>query len=71
MTESRMAARFAMVGEMMVPLVTSEKIEAEARAWRMVAEDLAKGYRETRRDTIRLHAGLADYDELVEFYDAK
>ena len=69
MTESRMAARFAMVGEMMVPLSVSEDIEAEARAWRMVAEDLAKGYREA--DTIRLHAGLADYDELVEFYDAK
>ena len=69
MTESRMAARFAMVGEMMVPLATAEKIEAEARAWRMVAEDLAKGYREA--DTIRLHGGLADYDELVEFYDAK
>ena len=71
MTESRMAARFAMVGEMMVPLATAEKIEAEARAWRMVAEDLAKGYRETRRDTIRLHAGLADFDELVEFYGSK
>ena len=42
MTESRMAARFATVGEMMVPLVTSEEIEAEARAWRMVAEDLAE-----------------------------
>ena len=69
MTESRMAARFAIVGEMMVPLSVSEDIEAEARAWRMVAEDLAKGYREA--DTIRLHAGLADYDELVEFYDAK
>ena len=69
MTESRMAARFAMVGEMMVPLATSEDIEAEARAWRMVAEDLAKGYRD--KNTIRLHGGLADYDELVEFYDAK
>ena len=69
MTESRMAARFAMVGEMMVPLATSEDIEAEARAWRMIAEDLAKGYRET--DTIRLHGGLADYDELVEFYGSK
>ena len=69
MTESRMAARFAMVGEMMVPLATAEKIEAEARAWRMIAEDLAKGYRET--DTIRLHGGLADYDEMVEFYGVK
>ena len=69
MTESRMAARFAMVGEMMVPLSVSEDIEAEARAWRMVAEDLANGYRD--KDTIRLHGGLADYDELVEFYDAK
>ena len=69
MTESRMAARFAMVGEMMVPLATSEDIEAEARAWRMVAEDLAKGYR--KPDTIRLHAGLADYDELVELYGSK
>ena len=69
MTESRMAARFATIGEMMVPLSVSEDIEAEARAWRMVAEDLAKGYR--KPDTIRLHGGLADYDELVEFYDAK
>lgn len=69
MTESRMAAWFAMVGEMMVPLATSEEMEAEAKAWRMVAEDLAKGYRD--KDTIRLHGGLADYDELVEFYDAK
>ena len=69
MTDSRMAARFAMVGEMMVPLATSEDIEAEARAWRMVAEDLAKGYRD--KNTIRLHGGLADFDELVEFYDAK
>ena len=69
MTESRMAARFATIGEMMVPLSVSEDIEAEARAWRMVAEDLVKGYREA--DTIRLHGGLADYDELVEFYDAK
>jgi hypothetical protein len=68
-TESRMAARFAMVGEMMVPLSVSEDIEAEARAWRMVAEDLAKGYR--KPDTIRLHGGLADYDEMVEFYGAK
>ena len=69
MTESRMAARFAMVGEKMVPLSVSEDIEAEARAWRMVAEDLAKGYRD--KDTIRLHAGLADFDELVEFYGEK
>ena len=69
MTESRMAARFAMVGEMMVPLATSEDIEVEARAWRMVAEDLVKGYRDA--DTIRLHGGLADYDELVEFYGVK
>ena len=69
MTDSRMAARFAMVGEMMVPLATSEDIEAEARAWRMVAEDLANGYRD--KNTIRLHGGLADFDELVEFYDAK
>ena len=69
MTESRMAARFSTVGEMMVPLSVSEDIEAEARAWRMVAEDLAKGYREA--DTIRLHGGLADFDELVEFYGSK
>jgi hypothetical protein len=69
MTESRMAARFAMVGEMMVPLATSEEIEAEARAWRMIAEDLAKGYRD--KDTIRLHGGLADFDEMVEFYGVK
>lgn len=69
MTESRMAARFAMVGEMMVPLATSEEMEAEAKAWRMVAEDLAKGYRD--KDTIRLHGGLADYDALVEFYEVK
>ena len=69
MTESRMAARFALVGEKMVPLSVSEDIEAEARAWRMVAEDLAKGYRD--KDTIRLHGGLADFDELVEFYGSK
>ena len=69
MTESRMAARFATIGEMMVPLSVSEDIEAEARAWRIVAEDLAKGYREA--DTIRLHAGLADYDELFELYGWK
>ena len=69
MTESRMAARFALVGEMMVPLATSEDIEAEARAWRMIAEDLAKGYRDA--DTIRLHGGLADFDEMVEFYGVK
>ena len=69
MTESRMAARFAMVGEKMVPLSVSEDIEAEARAWRMVAEDLAKGYRD--KDTIRLHGGLADYDEMVDFYGEK
>ena len=69
MTESRMAARFAMVGEMMVPLATAEDIEAEARAWRMIAEDLAKGYRD--KDTIRLYGGLADFDEMVEFYGVK
>ena len=69
MTESRISARPALVGEMMVPLSVSEDIEAEARAWRMVAEDIAKGYRDA--DTIRLYGGLADYDELVEFYDAK
>ena len=69
MTESLMAARFAMVGEKMVPLSVSEDIEAEARAWRMIAEDLAKGYRD--KDTIRLHGGLADYDEMVEFYGVK
>jgi hypothetical protein len=69
MTESRMAARFALVGEKMVPLATSEDIEAEARAWRMIAEDLAKGYRD--KDTIRLHGGLADFDEMVEFYGSK
>ena len=68
-TESRISARPALVGEHMVPLSVSEDIEAEARAWRMVAEDLAKGYRET--DTIRLHGGLADYDEMVEFYGVK
>lgn len=69
MTESRMAARLAMVGKMMVPLSVSEAYEAEAKAWRMVAEDLAKGYRDA--DTIRLHGGLADYDELVEEYGVK
>ena len=69
MTESRISARPALVGEHMVPLSVSEDIEAEARAWRMIAEDLVKGYRET--DTIRLHAGLADFDELVEFYGSK
>jgi hypothetical protein len=64
-----MSARFAMVGEMMVPLPISESYEAEARAWRMVAEDIARGYRD--KDTIRLHGGLADYDELVEQYGEK
>ena len=68
-TGSRMSARFAMVGEMMVPLPISESYEAEARAWRMVAEDIARGYRD--KDTIRLHGGLADYDELVEQYGEK
>jgi hypothetical protein len=68
-TGSRMSARFAMVGEMMVPLAISEAYEAEARAWRMVAEDLAKGYRDL--DTIRLHGGLADFDDLVEMYGEK
>ena len=66
MTGSRMSARFAMVGELMVPLPISEAYEAEARAWRMVAEDIAKGYRNL--DTIRLHGGLADFEELVEQY---
>ena len=69
MTGSRMNARFAMVGELMVPLPISESYEAEARAWRMVAEDIARGYRD--KDTIRLHGGLADYDELVEKYGEK
>ncbi len=68
-TGSRLNARFPMVGELMVPLPVSESYEAEARAWRMVAEDLAKGYR--NKDTIRLHGGLADFDELVEFYGEK
>jgi len=68
-TGSRMNARFAMVGELMVPLPISESYEAEAKAWRMVAEDLAKGYRDL--DTIRLHGGLADFDELVKSYSEK
>jgi len=69
MTGSRMAARLPMLGELMVPLPISESYEAEARAWRMVAEDIARGYRNL--DTIRLHGGLADFDELVEFYGEK
>ena len=69
MTESRISARPALVGEHMVPISVSENIEAEARAWRMIAEDLAKGYRD--KDTIRLHGGLADYDEMVDFYGEK
>jgi cupin superfamily acireductone dioxygenase involved in methionine salvage len=69
MTGSRLSKRFPMVGELMVPLPVSESYEAEAKAWRMVAEDLAKGYR--NKDTIRLHGGLADFDELVEFYGEK
>jgi hypothetical protein len=69
MTGSRLAIRFAMLGEMMVPLSVSEEYEAEARAWRMVAEDIVKGYRD--KDTIRLHGGLADFDELVEQYGEK
>jgi len=68
-TGSRMNARFAMVGELMVPLSVSESYEAEARAWRMVAEDIARGYRD--KDTIKLHGGLADFNELVEFYGEK
>ena len=68
-TGSRLNARFAMVGELMVPLAISESYEAEARAWRMVAEDIAKGYRD--KDTIRLHGGLADFDELVKSYGEK
>jgi hypothetical protein len=66
MTGSRFNARFATIGELMVPLPISESYEAEARAWRMVAEDLANGYRD--KDTIKLHGGLADFDELVEQY---
>jgi len=58
-----------MLGELMVPLSVSEEYEAEARAWRMVAEDLANGYRD--KDTIRLHGGLADFDELVKSYSEK
>jgi hypothetical protein len=58
-----------MVGELMVPLPISEAYEAEARAWKMVAEDIVKGYRD--KDTIRLHGGLADFDELVEMYGEK
>jgi hypothetical protein len=58
-----------MVGELMVPLAISESYGAEARAWRMVAEDIARGYRD--KDTIRLHGGLADFDELVEQYGEK
>ena len=69
MTESRISARPALVGEHMVPISVSENIEAEARAWRMIAEDLAKGYRD--KDTIRLYGGLADFDEMVEFYGGK
>ena len=69
MTGSRMAARLPMLGELMVPLPISESYEAEAKAWRMVAEDIARGYRNL--DTIRLHGGLADFDELVEFYGEK
>jgi len=69
MTGSRLSKRFPMVGELMVPLPVSESYEAEAKAWRMVAEDIARGYR--NKDTIRLHGGLADFDELVEFYGEK
>ena len=68
-TESRISARPALVGEHMVPLSVSEEIEAEARAWRMVAEDLANGYREF--DNIKFRSGLADFDEMVEFYGIK
>ena len=69
MTGSRLSKRFPMVGELMVPLPVSESYEAEAKAWRMVAEDIARGYRNL--DTIRLHGGLADFEELVEFYGEK
>lgn len=66
MTESRISARPALVGEHMVPFTVSEELEAKARAWRMVAEDLANGYREF--DNIKFKSGLADYDDLIEFY---
>jgi len=69
MTSSRFSARLPMLGELMVPLSVSEEYEAEARAWRMVAEDIARGYRD--KDTVKLHSGLADFDELVEFYGEK
>ena len=66
-TESRISARPALVDEHMVPLAVSEELEDEARAWRMVAQDLAKGYREF--DRVKFQSGLADYDSLVEFYE--
>ncbi len=66
-TESRISARPALVDEHMVPLSVSEELEAEARAWKMVAQDLAKGYREF--DHVKFQSGLADYDALVEFYE--
>ncbi len=69
MTGSRLSKRFPMVGELMVPLAISESYEAEAKAWRMVAEDIAQGYR--NKDTIRLHGGLADFDELMKSYGEK
>jgi len=69
MTGSRLSARLPMLGELMVPLSVSEAYEAEARAWRMVAEDLAKGYRD--KDTIKLRGGLADFDELAKSYAEK
>lgn len=66
MTDSRINARPALVGEHMVPLSISEGFEAEAKAWRMVAQDLAQGY--SGSDNIQFQSGLADYDELVEYY---
>jgi hypothetical protein len=50
----------------MVPLSISEGFEAEAKAWRMVAQDLAQGY--SGSDNIQFQSGLADYEELVEYY---
>lgn len=67
MTDSRINARPALVGEHMVPLTISEGFEAEAKAWRMVAQDLVRGY--SKCDNIQFQSGLADYESLVEYYD--
>lgn len=66
LTHSRANARFATVGEMMVPISISESVEAEASAWKMCADDLYAGIK--TQNTILLYGALADYESLKETY---